>query len=265
MTFTSVSGQRPSFPRALQFAEFYQTPATVKRKPHPMALATKCRLLLGREQHRCGTNQIQPSLRHGINSLDPMEETMKITFLASVAAVSLLAATNFVAAQGAAPGGTKEAPAPKADTLPPPKASGSQAPAVKGDAKPAAADTKPATGQPKPAAADTKSAPGETKPAAADTKSDAAKSASAPAAAPPPEKRSQISTTIKQQKVQEVTNVNFNISIGTRVPSSVRYNPLPSSIVAIYPEWRGYYFILVKGRYLILRPQTYEIVYIIEG
>ena len=233
-----------------------------------------------------------------------MEEMMKKTLLASVAAISLFAATNLVAAQGVNQGGTKEAPAPKADTPPPPKASGSQAPGAgtskgdstaqekadpkatpprtqdkadtkasdkndpatkAGDTKPAAADTKPAAGQTKPAAADTKPAAGETKPAAADTKSDATKSASAPAAAPPPEKRTQISTSIKQQKVQEVTNVNFNISIGTRVPSSVTYHPLPSQIIEIYPEWRGYYFVLVKGRYLILRPQTYEIVYIIEG
>lgn len=233
---------------------------------------------------------------------------MKITLLTSVAAISLLAATHFVTAQGTSPGGMKEAPAPKADTPPaPPKASGSQAtPDVKGDpkpgtadtkpatgqtkptaadtkpatgdtkpdaadskpagrdAKPAASDTKPATGDTKPAAADSKPAGGDTKPAASDTKSDAAKPAAA-TAAPPPEKRTEITTTIKQTKVQEVTNVNFNISIGSRVPSSVTYTPLPPRIVEIYPEWRGYYFILVKGRYLILRPQTYEIVYIIEG
>ena len=36
-------------------------------------------------------------------------------------------------------------------------------------------------------------------------------------------------------------------------------------IVEIYPEWRGYEVILVKGRYVIVRPQTHEIVYIIEG
>jgi hypothetical protein len=36
-------------------------------------------------------------------------------------------------------------------------------------------------------------------------------------------------------------------------------------VVEIYPEWRGYEFILVHGRYVIVRPQTHEIVYIIEG
>ena len=84
-------------------------------------------------------------------------------------------------------------------------------------------------------------------------------------AAPPAEKRSQITAAIKQEKVEEVTNVNFNLSIGTAVPAGVRYHAIPSRIVEIYPEWRGYEFILVHGRYVILRPHTHEIVYIIEG
>ena len=71
-------------------------------------------------------------------------------------------------------------------------------------------------------------------------------------------------STIKQEKVQEVTNVNFNITIGAMVPSTVHYYRLPSRIVEIYPEWRGYDFILVRGKYIILRPRTHEIVYIIE-
>jgi len=82
---------------------------------------------------------------------------------------------------------------------------------------------------------------------------------------PPAEKRTQITSAIKQEKVEEVTNVNFNLSIGTAVPAGVRYYPLPSRIVEIYPEWRGYDFILVHGRYFVLRPHTHEIVYIIEG
>jgi hypothetical protein len=84
-------------------------------------------------------------------------------------------------------------------------------------------------------------------------------------AAPPAEKQTQISSAIRQERVEEVTNVNFDISVGTRIPTSVRFHTLPSRIVEIYPEWRGYEFILVRGRYIIVRPQTHEIVYIIEG
>ncbi|MBW8853465.1 MAG: DUF1236 domain-containing protein, partial [Bradyrhizobium sp.] len=84
-------------------------------------------------------------------------------------------------------------------------------------------------------------------------------------AAPPPEKRSQIVSAIRSEKIQETTNVNFNIAVGTAVPASVQFHPIPARIVEIYPEWRGYDVILVHGRYVIVRPQTREIVYIIEG
>ncbi|WP_439923548.1 DUF1236 domain-containing protein [Nitrobacter sp. JJSN] len=108
-----------------------------------------------------------------------------------------------------------------------------------------------------PAAADSKPSTPNTK-----TSGNAATSATG---APPAEKQTQIISAIKQEKVEEVTNINFNISIGTAVPSTVRYYPLPSRIVEIYPEWHGYDFILVRGKYIILRPRTHEIVYIIEG
>jgi len=83
--------------------------------------------------------------------------------------------------------------------------------------------------------------------------------------APPAEKRTQIVSAIRSEKIQETTNVNFNISVGAVVPTTVRFHPLPPRIVEIYPEWRGYQVILVNGRYVIVRPQTHEIVYIIEG
>lgn len=84
-------------------------------------------------------------------------------------------------------------------------------------------------------------------------------------AAPPAEKRTQIVSAIKSEKIQETTNVNFNISVGAVVPTTVRFHPLPARIVEIYPEWRGYDVIFVHGQYIIVRPQTHEIVYIIEG
>jgi len=101
---------------------------------------------------------------------------------------------------------------------------------------------------------------------AADGKSQTTGNAATSAtAAPPAEKRSQIVSAIKTEKIEETTNVNFNIAVGAVVPSTVRFHPLPSRIVEIYPEWRGYEVILVNGRYVIVRPRTHEIVYIIEG
>jgi hypothetical protein len=128
---------------------------------------------------------------------------------------------------------------------------------MKADGKPRASDSTTTS-------KDLKTPTAETKPSAFDSKT-TGNAATSATAAPPVEKRSQITSAIKQEKVDEVTNVNFNVSIGTAVPAGVRYHPLPSRIVEIYPEWRGYDFILVRGKYVILRPHTHEIVYIIEG
>jgi len=127
---------------------------------------------------------------------------------------------------------------------------------VKPDAKPSAATTAPAAST---TAKDTKA------PATSPTTGAAASGSAAAVAAPPAEKRAQIVSAIKQEKVEAVTNVNFSISVGAMVPSTVRFYSVPSHIVTIYPEWSGYEYILVNGRYLIVRPRTHEIVYIIEG
>ena len=206
----------------------------------------------------------------------------KTTLLASAAALSLFGATTIAAAQSMnQPGPRGEPPAataPKAD-----KAENTTPAAPPAAKKPAQTQTNapaaPAV-NPSAAAPDQKAMPqqAQDKPASAPQP----KSATTPAvdnkavttgvapsgtaaAAPPAEKRSQITTAIKQENIPAVTNVNFNISVGARVPSTVRFYPVPTRIIEIYPEWRGYQVILVNGRYIIVRPQTYEIVYIIEG
>jgi Protein of unknown function (DUF1236). len=201
-----------------------------------------------------------------------MEENMKSTLLASVAAISLFAFTGLASAQSMNQGESKEAPpaasqksettapAPKAPQTAQDKAAPKAQPdKAATDVKP---DTKPSAATPAPAAGTT--AKDSKAPAAGTTTGAPASGPAAAAAAPPAEKRTQIVSAIKQEKVQEVTNVNFNITIGAMVPSTVHYYRLPSRIVEIYPEWSGYEFILVRGKYIILRPRTHEIVYIIE-
>jgi hypothetical protein len=78
------------------------------------------------------------------------------------------------------------------------------------------------------------------------------------------EQRSKITTVIRQQKVQPV-KLNVSISVGTRVPSSVHYYPLPREVVVIYPEWRGYDYILVGDQIVIIDPRSHEIVAILEA
>lgn len=79
------------------------------------------------------------------------------------------------------------------------------------------------------------------------------------------EQRTRISTTIKQSNVRPVTNVNFNVSVGTVVPRSVTLHALPATVIEIYPEWRPYRFILVGDEIVIIEPDTHRIVAVIEA
>jgi hypothetical protein len=79
------------------------------------------------------------------------------------------------------------------------------------------------------------------------------------------DQRTKITTVIRNQHVQPVTNVNFSISVGTRVPRDVSFHPLPTEVVTIYPEWRGYNFVLVGGQIVVIDPATFEIVAVIDA
>jgi hypothetical protein len=79
------------------------------------------------------------------------------------------------------------------------------------------------------------------------------------------EQRTKITTVIRDQRVQPEANVNFNVSVGTRVPKSVHFHPLPSEIITIYPDWRGYEFFLVGDRIVVVNPRTLEIVAVLEA
>jgi hypothetical protein len=79
------------------------------------------------------------------------------------------------------------------------------------------------------------------------------------------EQRTRITTVIRDQHVAPVANVNFSVSIGTRVPREVGFRPLPTEIVTIYPEWRGYEFFLVRDQIIVVDPRTLEIVAVLDA
>jgi len=65
--------------------------------------------------------------------------------------------------------------------------------------------------------------------------------------------------------VNSLSELSGKIISRTRNFQTVSGTNGPRIVSVEYPEWRGYDFILVHGRYIIVRPQTHEIVYIIEG
>jgi hypothetical protein len=75
------------------------------------------------------------------------------------------------------------------------------------------------------------------------------------------DQRTKITTVIRNEHVAPVTNIDFSVSVGTKVPRErVSLRPLPSEVVTIYPEWRGYEFFLVRDEIIVVDPRTLEIV-----
>lgn len=79
------------------------------------------------------------------------------------------------------------------------------------------------------------------------------------------EQRTRITSVIRDQHVAPLNNVNFQVAVGARIPRDVSFHPLPTEIVSIYPEWRGYNYILVREQILVVDPRTFEIVAVLDA
>jgi len=79
------------------------------------------------------------------------------------------------------------------------------------------------------------------------------------------ERRTSIRTSITKQNIKPVTNINFSISIGTHVPRTVAFHPLPAEVVTIYPDWRGYECFLVNDQIVVVNPRTLKIVAVLDA
>lgn len=78
------------------------------------------------------------------------------------------------------------------------------------------------------------------------------------------EQRAKITTIVMQHKVAPA-RLDVSVKVGTRVPDSVHLYPLPQGVFAVYPEWRGYEYILVGDEIVVINPRNHEIVAIIEA
>lgn len=61
-----------------------------------------------------------------------------------------------------------------------------------------------------------------------------------------------------------VSSVDFNVSVGTKVPRHVHLAPLPTVIVQDVPAYRGYEYFVVRDELVIINPKTYVIVDVIR-
>ena len=77
------------------------------------------------------------------------------------------------------------------------------------------------------------------------------------------QQKTEIHTAITQLNVQPVT-VDFDVSVGVAVPTTVVLTPLPEQVVTILPQYKGFlFFLLPDGRIVIVDPNSHKIVVII--
>ena len=69
----------------------------------------------------------------------------------------------------------------------------------------------------------------------------------------------------KSARANRVTNVNFDIRVGVKVPRNTTLHVLPPEVVEIVPEYRGYRYVYVRDEIVIIHPTDYVVVAVIGG
>lgn len=70
-------------------------------------------------------------------------------------------------------------------------------------------------------------------------------------------------TVLRGGNAPRVTSVNFNVSVGTVVPTTVRVVELPPVLVEYYPDWRGYLYFVYNDEIIVV-DRNHRIVAVIE-
>jgi hypothetical protein len=71
-------------------------------------------------------------------------------------------------------------------------------------------------------------------------------------------------TVLRGGNAPRVTNINFSINVGTAVPRTVRVIAVPEVIVDIHPDWRGFLYFVYEDEIVIVDPNTYRIVAVLD-
>jgi len=68
---------------------------------------------------------------------------------------------------------------------------------------------------------------------------------------------------VSSGNLHRMDHANFALSVGTRIPRTVRVYSVPKSIVGVVPQYRGFNYIIVGNDLLIIDPNTLEIVFVL--
>jgi hypothetical protein len=79
-----------------------------------------------------------------------------------------------------------------------------------------------------------------------------------------PKKKERLTAAIGKVDAKPLSHVDFSVSVGVAVPRTVDLRPVPTTIVDIVPQYRGYDFFVVRDEVVIVAPRTHKIVDVIE-
>jgi hypothetical protein len=81
------------------------------------------------------------------------------------------------------------------------------------------------------------------------------------------QQRTQLRSRFKEANIRTVSRdqINVSIAVGSVLPSTVTFVPIPDPILTIAPAFRGYHAVRVGDQILIVEPGTRRIVYIVEA
>jgi hypothetical protein len=78
-----------------------------------------------------------------------------------------------------------------------------------------------------------------------------------------PEQRDKIVSRLGKDR-EARTDVKFDVGVGVVVPERVKFRPLPTDIVEIAPEYRGYDYVVVSDEIVIVEPRTRKVVTVLN-
>jgi len=77
------------------------------------------------------------------------------------------------------------------------------------------------------------------------------------------QQRTRVSEMVRRMNVQPLPRSRISVSVGARVPRSIQLHSIPREVLAIYPQFRSYRFVLVEDEIVVVDPRTYTIVTVV--
>jgi hypothetical protein len=72
-------------------------------------------------------------------------------------------------------------------------------------------------------------------------------------------------TVIQSGRAPRMDNLNFTVRVGAPIPRNVQLVPVPQEILAIYPEWSGFLYFVSGDEIIVVDPNSYAVVGVLEA